>query len=360
MFCLVLGLLSSVDVHAQKVQDIKNLNEEGKKLTASDSYKAQEILLKAHKMAVNNSNDSLQMEIEKNLGITSFYKGDFNEAITWYRKSNELALQRADSAMNIKLLFNIGQAYSNLGDFEKAEQYYNETVKKFSSEHTDMNIIGNAYISLGVMKRRLGNSQDAISYFQKALIVMESSENMEGVAQSYVNLGNIYMDVNEFDAAKASLDSALAISKRVKSINGEVNSIRSLSEFLLLTGKCKEAVTLIKMGLKTAEERNMRPQRKEFYSKLKRAYECLDDFKQALYWQEKFTVLSDSLNKNAQLKEILKVENSALEKANLVNESTLRTQTLLIVINTVVFLLLIVFAYKFFKAKQQLNKEKTS
>jgi tetratricopeptide (TPR) repeat protein len=157
-----------------------------------------------------------------NLGTAHSNKGEFDEAIKYFRKALEIRLvtyagspHRPDIADSYN---NLGNAYRNKGEDDKAIKYYYKALEiqleayAQSPNHPD---IASSYNNLGIAYAGKGEDDKAIEYFHKALDIQlkayENSPNHPDIATSYNNLGAAYADKGEDDKAIEYYHKALEI-----------------------------------------------------------------------------------------------------------------------------------------------------
>ncbi|CAF1179339.1 unnamed protein product [Adineta ricciae] len=154
--------------------------------------------------------------VYNSLGNIKYHKGQYEEAITLFRKFLELRLMSSspnhpDVATSYN---NIGAAYSAMGDYPKALSSYEQALKireqSLPPNHPDVatsyNNIGNAYYNMGDYPK-------ALSPYEQALKIQLQSlpPNHPHVAASYNNIGNAYSDMGDYPKALSSYEQALKI-----------------------------------------------------------------------------------------------------------------------------------------------------
>ncbi|CAF0946905.1 unnamed protein product [Adineta ricciae] len=150
------------------------------------------------------------------LGKIKRQKGEYEEAITLFRKSLELHLM--SSSQNHQDVAgsynNIGAAYSDMGDYPKALSSHEQALKirqqSLPRNHPDVagsyNNIGNAYSDMGDYPKALSSYEQALKIQLQSL-----PPNHPDVASSYNNIGNAYSDMGDYPKALSSHEQALKI-----------------------------------------------------------------------------------------------------------------------------------------------------
>ncbi|CAF3787882.1 unnamed protein product, partial [Rotaria sp. Silwood1] len=98
-----------------------------------------------------------------------------------------------------------------LGENDKAEQVYNMLLEQTSNESDK----AYCYNFLGMIKRGLGQYEEAIKFYEKSLEIDKIAlpPNHPDLAQSYNNIGNVYSDMGEYSKALSSYERSLEIKK---------------------------------------------------------------------------------------------------------------------------------------------------
>lgn len=131
-----------------------------------------------------------------------FHLENEEEAIEEYEK----ALQYKTLAPEFAYMF-IGLAYNNKENFQKADDYFQRALEVLeSSEDKTSPLLTDIYTNRAVTLSKLGRSAEAHELFAKAKeINPEDSE-------PYLQEGNIYMEENNFDSAREEWEMALRYS----------------------------------------------------------------------------------------------------------------------------------------------------
>ncbi len=150
------------------------------------------------------------------IGITYNYLGKYNEA-----------LQYGSKALLIFEKFN--------DDYWKGT-YYMETGKVFKNQGTAARQNDEGIVSDQLFKRALKN------YFI-ALEIIEKDNDGNRLANIYINLGKLYIDMNELSNARKYLNQCLEVCKRIGNRFETRDSYESLAKIDSLEGNFKDAYT---------------------------------------------------------------------------------------------------------------------
>ena len=126
------------------------------------------------------------------LGLTFYYRGKLEEAITYYQKAIQLDPQSASAYTNL------GIALRDQGKLEEAITYCQKAIQLDPQS-------ASAYNSLGIVLRDQGKLEEAITYYQKAIQFDPQS------ASAYSNLGGALKDQGKLEEAITYLRQAIQL-----------------------------------------------------------------------------------------------------------------------------------------------------
>jgi len=130
---------------------------------------------------------------------------------------------------------------------------------------------------LGATHVHLGEYQQAIGLYAKALDVARSTGDRKGEGTVLVNLGNCYYRLGEYQLAIDYDTQALAIARDIGDRSEEAVAVEYLGRALLASGEPRRAVTLLKQAVSIADTTGDIEPAVEARSWLARAYLQLGD-----------------------------------------------------------------------------------
>lgn len=189
------------------------------------------------------------------LGVAAYHLSNNSQAVDFQQQSLELARQEGDIKQQAHASGGLGLAYWNLGDLQKAEENL-QLSRSLSMQLGDSTELANAEFNLaGVLldqakysdsvkaaeralevDQKLGHTtlaartlqllgsgyyglnepQKAASYYQRSVLTSRELGDELGIALGLGNLGEMYVDLGESEAAVQNLDEAIKILHSIK------------------------------------------------------------------------------------------------------------------------------------------------
>jgi len=145
-----------------------------------------------------------------NLGNLCWKMGSWDEALDHFKRSAELQARLGDEEGIIILNNNLGLLQIDRGYIEEARQYLEEALNR--AEHIGQNFniaLANHHISLAC--NALGEWQDALKYSLRSEALFKTLGEKENLVDVYVNLGVIYLGLEDLPNAAHYGEKALAL-----------------------------------------------------------------------------------------------------------------------------------------------------
>ena len=155
--------------------------------------------------------DSNKAEILVQLAkLTSDF--DREKSIEYYLEALRFEKDKNKKAV---ILYPIGIYNWQLGNFQESIEYYKKALTLFA-ELKDSTWLGKVYNNLGVVNWGLGNSIEALEFYQKALKIRKRINDKKGVSIILNNIGLIYQGWGLFKDALEWHKEALAIAMEIE------------------------------------------------------------------------------------------------------------------------------------------------
>ncbi|MUP45408.1 tetratricopeptide repeat protein [Gramella sp. BOM4] len=352
--------------------------------------------------ARSTQNDTLIAQVHEAMASWHAYNGLFppdsvvhhaEHALSYYQKANNKK-KIAETYRSLAI------DYLNTGDLDKAQEVLFKSIELYE-ELEDDGGLGSAYRTLGTLYQVMEDYDKSIEYTQQALPYLTKAENYSELAISQFNLIIGYGKIGEYQKAYEATETCLEIVRtkapeeifipvRAYSYRGEVhvkagNYAKALDDYLmawelckqhigeercttyrteigqiyLLQGNYEQAREHLLAGVEAYEDKGqaglVQP-----YLDLSEAYAQLGDFENALEYREKAytnnTNMLEGKIENIESEMAIKYETEKKDEALAAQAALLdqksKTQTLFIVIASLLFIFLLSILYFFYKSRK--------
>jgi len=176
---------------------------------------------------------------------------------------------------------NLGTAYSIMGNNEEAIIRYEKAIQMAQEQGNragERGPLGN----LGLTYANMGKLELAINYYEQALAIDRETDYKVGESIRLGNLGNAYAELGDFEKGIAYLQQALEVAKQANDGSGESRHSTNWGYALGGQGKFSEAMPLIQNGLEIAQKINSARDTHYSLAFLAQTYWYLGDYTNAL------------------------------------------------------------------------------
>lgn len=164
----------------------------------------------ALQLSIQTGNETVQAQVEQNLGTANFSMGDLDSAEIHLQKSLELATSRSNKRIQLYALRNLIDLYVDLEQWERATHCLHEAetlAQALDDQHNLMTILG----LWCEVKLALGNFEEALAFAQERLVVAETLQEVvsQGISQAF--LGKAYAAMGQYETAIVAFAESLKL-----------------------------------------------------------------------------------------------------------------------------------------------------
>ncbi len=324
----------------------------------------------AYEEAEKSDEHELKSRALNNLGVVFLRSGAYDKATEMFLQSKKLVHDNDDYMRLVGLELNLGAVRFYLEDYDGALVHFNEALElnsKLLAEGNDayMNQIQMFYINIGSVYMEKENFDAAIEYFEKAII--ESVKNKDLVQQGTAsnNLGELYLKLGKPEKAKEYINEGLKVRSEDNNLIGMASSYDLLTAYFLAVNDIDSAEVANVMALKCAKKVESLSFMEKAYQHQSKIYELKDNYKLAnealkRYYEAKRKIINESVvEKTTRLQLEYDFKELQKEKA----EAHFKQMIVLYAILAVAIFLLVVFMLLFnlWKSRaNRINSEKVS
>ena len=269
-----------------------------------------------------------------NIGSVYYYKGDFSEALSWYKKAASHYSKIGKPHYEAVILNNIGLVYNEISDYPMALEYYFKALK-IQEEQGYKEGEGMALNSIGMVYSDQQEFEKALLYYRKSLNIRSEINDYFGIAQLWNNMANVYLQQNKFDSAFVCYEKALEIFRdkndmqngsislqgtaiiyqHKKQYNKAIQTLEKALNYSILYGnhdntasnyfslghlyfelnQYDKSLDYLKKSIELSLKTGNLNSTAEAYLSMSKVYERMGDFKIALNYYQQFFALHDSI-----------------------------------------------------------------
>jgi tetratricopeptide (TPR) repeat protein len=185
----------------------------------------------------------------------------------------------------------VGISYARLGKMQDALDYYEQALV-IRREVGDRSGEGTTLNDLGLLYRNLGKMQDTLDYYEQALVISREVGNRSGEGTTLNNLGLLYSNLGKMQDALDYYEQALAIYREVGDRSGEGTTLHNLGSVYNDLGKMQEALVYYQQALVIHREVGNLPMEGTTLNNLGLVYHVLGKMQEALDYYQQALVIS--------------------------------------------------------------------
>ncbi|QEC43763.1 tetratricopeptide repeat-containing sensor histidine kinase [Pseudobacter ginsenosidimutans] len=157
--------------------------------------------------AATNDSNSLRILLEYGADLTWFAP---DSALPVIKKAAALSLQLKDTAVYARTWVQQGNVYADKGDYVSAQTFYEKGIEVYKSINHHRGI-GGAYLNIGNLYNFQDKLEESISYYLKAVDMLEKAGTMEKVATTYNNIATTFSKLGQYEKSQQYTNKALPI-----------------------------------------------------------------------------------------------------------------------------------------------------
>jgi signal transduction histidine kinase len=300
-----------------------------------------------------------------NLGICSFYTGDYENAYSYHTKVRELRIATNDPQIS-STYNNLGLVMNELGNYKEALSYYMLALRS-KIEYKQFKALSNTLTNIANVYQSLGDTDSAISYELKNLRHLDTLPDKRYLSDCLHNLGNHYLNKNLYNESIFYTKMAFELERDLKAYFGLLNSCSNLSIAYQKINKYTLASLYLDSAFLLVPELDSYRNAVDLYLQRSKLDSATGNFTGAFMALRKYTLLREKYRQEDQNKTILDLENKyqlelkerkikELEQDNVIQALKVQQGKLIqwgLFILVAVFVLLTIILYSQYRFKQK-------
>lgn len=295
-------------------------NRSGTVLYSNNSYeKASNHFKSGLELAYEVADKELQADAYNNMGLVDYHQGNYPEAQESYLQALKL-LQSVDNHSGIARSYNnLGSVYFQSGDLDEALNCYNSALATQEIIGDSLGI-GRSLNNIGGLFLMRGEYNEALEKFNLALAVKKNIKDFQSIGRTYLNVGSTYYhqsydpelstDQSDslFNLAIDNFTRSLQISDSIGNLQAAANTYNNLGSIFLARNNFEDAATNLNKGLEIATKIGSKNDIMASYTTLAIADTMLGNWRSAYYNSQKYLLYHDSIVNDANVKRILETQ----------------------------------------------------
>ncbi len=245
-------------------------------------------------------------ETQYNLALGYYYEGNTQKIIENIHASLAINLKFIDNNKTIRCYNILGIVHIGEDEYEKAKKYFSDGLG-IALDLKDTVQISSMLSNLAISHNELKEYEKALDYFQESLkLTMGKSLSVDLATKS--NIGAVYRQLKEYEKAKLYLEECVKGFDKLDDYRGKIISLNLLGDLYLDTHSWEKLLSVSKRSMQLLEEVPILEQKRYATYNLSKAYENLDNTKEAFRYYKLHTALKDSMFNEQKSKQIEKLE----------------------------------------------------
>lgn len=211
----------------------------------SNYAKALKYYLKSVKIYEEINDFEKCAKLYNNIGIVYKSQSSHFKALEYFIRAQLIQDNLNDPNVGITLT-NIANSYLHEKNFDKALEYY-ANAKISLDKNPNPRALGEWYNNFGLYFKTTKNPSKAIENWNLAIATFSSIDDKFGVADTYIYLGQLYLDQNKLEEALTSANKSLQLAKEINVLEQIVISEKLLSDIYSKLGNSDQALLHYKL-----------------------------------------------------------------------------------------------------------------
>ncbi len=251
---------------------------------------------KADKNVDNNTEPLLLARIYNGIGLSNVDLTNYDTALIYYEKAKEIYVETNDLEGVALQIQNIGVVYDLVGRTEEALKHYLTSLSILEAlPNPRLSILANNYMNTAIVFMNIGDNKKALVYFNKSEDSYARSENINGLALLYTNIGVFYFTQN-LDSSMYYHTKALNLFQQTNIQSSEAVALSYIADIHRERGEFEEALIAYNNAIDIIETQNFLYGEIICLSGLGRLQRLMNNQLQSIESLEKAISLAKSIN----------------------------------------------------------------
>jgi tetratricopeptide (TPR) repeat protein len=208
-----------------------------------------------HLMLANQKKDLRQtIKAFNEKSIIYYLIGAPDSSLFYIEESIGIAEQLKDSMLIGKLYINHGNTLRELGRYREGVKRYSQSISIFERYPEKALYLADSYNNLGLIYLDIGLYDIAKTYISKALLVYQKVKGAKAIGNIWLNLGNIQLKLGDYRQAKYSINRAIPMLLNEKKLLSLAPAYLTIANIYEKEKKIDSASYYLDLGLEKSEK----------------------------------------------------------------------------------------------------------
>ena len=185
---------------------------------------AMEAYTEAESLAKRLNDAILQAKIMGNMGNVFIYRQDYKQATEHFSKALKLYQELNNSDGESHMLTSLGSVFLILNNYDLALEYYEKSLSTLNKRGFEDRSTAIIFINMGWTNFEKELYQDAKTYYEKGLKILQVKNEKFFIADCYSVLASIHLKLNQLEKANDYANKNLALNKELDIKSGIINA----------------------------------------------------------------------------------------------------------------------------------------
>lgn len=255
---------------------------------------AMEAYTEAESIAKRLNDPILQAKIMGNMGNVFVYKQDYKQATEHFSKALKLYQELNNSDGESNMLTSLGSVFLIINNYDLALEYYEKSLSILNKRGFEDRSTAIIFINIGWTNFEKELYQDAKTYYEKGLKILQVKNENFFIADCYSVLASIHLKLNQLEKANEYANKNLALNKELDIKSGIINAEITISKIYFETD-VDEALKRGESILANLPADTFKEFKRDLYELLYKCYKSQKKYDLSLNMYENYTVYRDSI-----------------------------------------------------------------
>ncbi|MGB0523215.1 MAG: histidine kinase [Flammeovirgaceae bacterium] len=242
-----------------------------------------------------------------NLAYFSYCAGDAQNTALFFDSAARVAQEAALWEQSAKMRVNTANVYQMMGNYETAIQHQKQVIA-LDLVLKNKEIIGGAYLGVGIVYHQQGILDSALTYYLAAEKIAEALPNTTKILiRTKYNKSAFYYDYRPEQIKERDFTTLQALAQEINDVQGELDALEGLGYFHLLHKNPEAAIPAFEEGLQRNESVNNVGKEILYLKGLATAHQELKAYRVAIQFAQKAIQQTEKTQLLAYLPELYQI-----------------------------------------------------